>query len=98
MFGVMDVPFGFERRTEEKIKDIEKDKQYIDVDCLMKKDGMVEPLSIYWNERKYDITLLSKASGRELKENITGYRYKCKVGMKIFFLFFNLQRWYIEIN
>ena len=74
--------------------------KFIDVLCLMKNDGTVTPLTIFWEDgRKFEIDkIIDKRKCASTKGGGKGTRYTCLILSKEKHLFFDHDLWWIEID
>ena len=97
-------PFGFnEKENEKKLNArVERNKYtkvYLNVVATMNTDGKMIPLSFKWDDREYKIDkVLECFIGTTAKHFTKGLRYKCRAGNKDFYLFFDEERWYVEMK
>ncbi|MCX7711542.1 MAG: hypothetical protein N2484_17010 [Clostridia bacterium] len=95
------MPFGFERREFEKnMSEFADDttRQYLEVTAMTLTDGRIIPLSFIWEDREIKINkVLECRQGKSLKHGAQGLRYQCRVGTKSFYLYFENNRWSIEL-
>ena len=73
--------------------------KFIDVLCLMKNDGTVTPLTIFWEDgRKFRIDKIKDIRrAASLKAGGTGIRYTCLVWGKECYLFYEENyKWFVE--
>jgi hypothetical protein len=103
MFGCGVMPFGFEHMDVERILEDRKQsphssRTYIEVVACNKSNGAMIPLVIHWTDgREYKIEkLLEFRQGRSLKDGFSGKRYKCQIGKRCFYLYYDGERWYVE--
>ena len=88
-------PFGFnekeyEKKLDARVESNEYAKVYLDINATMNKDGKITPLSFKWDDREYKIDkVLECFKGAAAKHYTKGLRYKCRVGTKDFYLFFD---------
>lgn len=92
--------FGFDeainhQREKEKIKALDN-KVYVEVKLLVTADGNIQPMSLIWNDQEYIISkVLQNIPARNLKNQLSGYRYKVRIGKKELYLFYDMEKWYI---
>jgi hypothetical protein len=96
----MGMPFGFDpHEAERQVRDnVEVEKVYVDVILWNKINGQLVPLYFTWtDDRKYKIEkILDIRKGHSLKAFAPGWRYRCQTGRWIFYLHYDMERWYIE--
>ncbi|MEE1219095.1 MAG: hypothetical protein U0L20_04145 [Ruminococcus sp.] len=75
-------------------------KQYIKVIAEFDCDGNLIPQAIYWeNNKKYTIDKVTDVRyAASLKAGGAGIRYTCRILGKNRFLFFEENRWFVELN
>jgi hypothetical protein len=95
------MPFGFDPHEAEKIVAEIRDeicRIYVDVIVDWLPDGSMKPLAFTWEdgrEIKVD-RVLNVVKGHSLKAFSPGLRYRCQTGRRIYYLHFDVERWYIE--
>ena len=97
-------PFGLNEKEYEKKLDARVElnkytKVYLDIIAIVRKDGKITPISFKWDDREYKIDkVLECFKGMSAKHYIKGLRYKCRIGTKDFYLFFDEEKWYVEVK
>lgn len=73
-------------------------KQFVDVICLVEKNGQVKPLYIIWEDgNKYPIDrIIQIIPAASLRSGGMGLRYTCKFGRQQRYLFLEEGKWFIE--
>lgn len=65
----------------------------------MTTDGKITPLSLEFSERWYNILkVVEERKMASTKGGGKGTRYACKIGSKIHYLFFDENRWWVELK
>ena len=74
--------------------------KFIDVICLIKSDGTVTPLTIFWEDgRRFEIDkIIDKKRCASTKGGGKGIRYICRILGKEKHLFFDHDLWWVEID
>jgi predicted butyrate kinase (DUF1464 family) len=92
--------FGFDetmnrQKEKEKVRSLDC-KVYVEVKALTTAEGEIQPMSLIWEGREYIISkILQKIPAKNLKNQLSGYRYKVRIGKKELYLFYDIQKWYI---
>jgi len=92
--------FGYDpNETERKLKEIDPyEKVTVEVIVRWKKTGEIIPIKLTMNEKEYEIEkILDISKGRSLKEQRPGCRYKYKAKRRICYLYYDEEKWYIEV-
>ncbi len=104
------VPFGYERKEQEKqngdkVPEQQYRRVYLDVKAFRRSStGELVPKSFEWEGRTYKISkVLNCRNGQSFKQRVNADRYYCTCGGKKFQLFFEdggfgKQRFYIELK
>lgn len=73
-------------------------KVYVDVDVHFSKDGKIIPKAIIWEDgRRYEIDKITQVARRaSFRAGGTGMRYTCIVNGKQSYLFYEVNRWFVE--
>ena len=73
-------------------------KVYVDVDARFSKDGTLMPTAIIWEDgHRYEIDKVTQAERRaSMKAGGVGIRYTCVVNGKQSYLFYEVDRWFVE--
>lgn len=98
--GSENMIFGYDpNETERKLKEIDPyEKVTVEVIVRWKKTGEIIPIKLTMNEKEYEIEkILDYRKGKSLKDQRPGYRYKCKVKGRICYLYYDEERWYLEV-
>ena len=107
--GDIMVPFGFERKEQEKlienqVADMQYTRVYLNVTAIRTNSGELIPQSFEWDGQTYEISqILDSKKGQSLKQNINAQKFYCRCGGTTFQLFFEdggfgNQRFYIELK
>lgn len=103
------VPFGFERREQEKqiineVPEPQYERVYLNVTAIRTNTGKLIPKSFEWEGQTYKISqVLDYRNGQSLKQKTNVQRFYCICGGQKFQLFFEdggfgNQRFYIELK
>ena len=73
-------------------------KVYVDVDVHFSKDGKIIPKAIIWEDgRRYEIDKITQVARRaSFRAGGTGIRHTCIVNGKQSYLFYEVNRWFVE--
>ena len=73
-------------------------KVYVDVDVHFTKDGELVPTAIIWeNGHRYEIDKITQVARRaSLKAGGCGLRYTCIVGGRQSYLYYEVDKWFVE--
>jgi hypothetical protein len=72
-------------------------KRYVDVIVLMKKDRILVPKRLIWdNDREYEIDKILSVEKRASQVGGSGIRYEVMIRGQCRYLFFEKDRWFIE--
>lgn len=73
-------------------------KVYVDVDARFGKDGKLMPTAIIWEDgHRYEIDKVTQVVRRaSMKAGGVGIRYTCVVNGKQSYLFYEVDRWFVE--
>ncbi len=73
-------------------------KVYVDVEAHFCKDGQLLPTAIIWEDgRRYEIDRITQVARRaSLAAGGIGIRYTCVVGGHRSYLFYEINRWFVE--
>lgn len=73
-------------------------KQYLDVITLIREDGTLRPLFICWNHQRYRIDKVLSIREIYSKAGGCGICYTCRMGEHRHNLFWERNRWFIELE
>lgn len=73
-------------------------KVYVDVDARFTRDGQLLPRAIIWEDgHRYEIDRVTQVARRaSMKAGGVGIRYTCIVNGKQSYLFYEVDRWFVE--
>lgn len=71
-------------------------KYYVDVVTLIYKDGMLQPMAIYWRDHRYRIDKVLSVRETYSKAGGAGICYRCRFGDQERSLFWEKNRWFLE--
>lgn len=73
-------------------------KHYVDMLVRIDVSGHMHPLSFLWEDgREYQIDrVLSVCRAASLKAGGAGLRYTCQIQNKVRYLYYEVDRWFIE--
>ncbi|MGI6152856.1 MAG: hypothetical protein ACOYJB_03330 [Christensenellaceae bacterium] len=73
--------------------------RYVNVLALFSDGGEVRPVAIYTNTGiKYEISRVTgKIPAASLKSGVLGTRYTCYIGTRLFHLFYDENKWFLEV-
>ena len=73
-------------------------KTYVAVEARFDTEGGVRPLCVIWEDgRRFEITAVSDVRrAASLKAGGTGIRYRCRIGQKDAYLYFEDPRWFVD--
>ena len=73
-------------------------KVYVDVEAYFGKDGRLIPTAVIWEDgRRYEIDRVIQIARRaSLKAGGVGIRYTCIVGGRQSYLFYEVDKWFVE--
>lgn len=71
-------------------------KYYIDVDTLIRSDGTLEPLIIYWQDRRFRVSKVLSIRETFSRAGGSGICYLCRFGSQERKLFWERNRWFLE--
>lgn len=71
-------------------------KYYVDVVTMIFKDGMLQPLWIVWNDRRYRVDKVVSVRETYSKAGGCGICYQCRFGQMERNLFWERNRWFLE--
>jgi hypothetical protein len=102
LFGDDYMPFGFERKLQEEYKEefinnqVDQDLEPIGVNCRLTKDGKYIPMEIIIDDKEIPIRVISSTPCITLKLSRSGMRYKCRYGIKDFYIYQIERKWYLK--
>ena len=75
-------------------------KVFVEVNAHFDTDGKLMPLSIVWEDgRQFDIDRVNDVrKAASLKSGGSGIRYTCRIMNKEVYLFYEVDRWFVEGN
>lgn len=71
-------------------------KYYVDVITLIYRDGRIQPMFIYWKDRRYKVDKVVSVRETFSKAGGGGICYLCRFGGQERSLFWERNRWFIE--
>lgn len=73
-------------------------KVYVEVDARFTRDGQLLPRAIIWEDgHRYEIDRVTQVARRaSMKAGGVGIRYTCIVNGKQSYLFYEVDRWFVE--
>lgn len=73
-------------------------KTYVAVEVLFDVEGIMHPTCVIWEDgRRFEITSVSDVRrAASLKAGGTGIRYRCHIGHKDTYLYFEDPKWFVE--
>lgn len=73
-------------------------KVYVDVEAHFRRGGRLIPTAIIWEDgRRYEIDKITQIARRaSLKAGGCGIRYTCIVGGRQSYLFYEVDKWFVE--
>jgi hypothetical protein len=97
-------PFGFDAiENEEYVKKHGKEETkcvYVDMIVDYKPTGQMIPISFIWEDgREYSVgKVINVRQGHSLKAFTSGLHYLCQKGMRRYYVYFDGERWYMEVK
>lgn len=71
-------------------------KYYVDVVTLIFRDGRLEPMYIYWKDRRYRVDKVLSVRETYSRAGGAGICYVCRFGQQERSLFWERNRWFLE--
>ena len=73
-------------------------KVYVDVDAHFTRDGQLTPTAIIWEDgRRYEIDKVTQIARRaSMKAGGAGIRYTCIIRGQQSYLFYEVNKWFVE--
>lgn len=71
-------------------------KYYVDVDTLIRADGSMRPLKVYWQNRRFLIDRVISVRETFSRAGGSGICYLCRFGNQERKLFWERNRWFLE--
>lgn len=75
-------------------------KRYVSVEARFDEDGGLRPLCVIWEDgRRFPIDRVTDVRrAASLKAGGTGLRYRCLIGGRERYLFYEDPRWFVELS